>query len=163
MLSMAGRCYNLNLLQLIFNSKSLGSQQPCVKCNLTFSLEGRKLRIITAGSLQLVHTSTFHSNNTTGLGHCRHWDPGNEASCFENWILWTFRFFLFLFHSIPRVATLTPHILTLIPRVPTLISLIPFPDSPFRLSQISNLHWWTFKRLTFFFILQIVIKESSDD
>ena len=27
------RCYNSNLLQLIFNSKSLGRQQPCVKCN----------------------------------------------------------------------------------------------------------------------------------
>ena len=42
------RCYSLDLLQLIFNSKSLGSQQPCIKCNLTFSW-GR--------SLQVVHTS----------------------------------------------------------------------------------------------------------
>ena len=72
----------------------------------------------------------------------------------ENWILWTFFrfFFLFLFHYIPpiptpihsipthisQIPTHIPRILTLIARIPTLIPLIPFPDSPPRLLQIAH-------------------------
>ena len=33
LLWMVVRCYNSNLLQLIFNLKSIGRQHPCVKCN----------------------------------------------------------------------------------------------------------------------------------
>ena len=78
-----------------------------------------------------------------------------------------FRFFLFLFHSIPRIRTpihrfptlipripniptptpriptLIPRIYTMIPRIPTLIPCVPiiplisFPDSPFRFLQVA--------------------------
>ena len=58
-------------------------------------------------------------------------------------------------HPIPQIPTLIPripqflHIPTPIPRIPTriprvpIIPLIPFPDSPFRLLQITvNVHTW---------------------
>ena len=47
LLEMVVRCYNSNLLQLIFISKSLGDNTPVYSA--TFPLEERKLTIITGG------------------------------------------------------------------------------------------------------------------
>ena len=85
---------NLNLLQLIFTSKSLGSQQTCVK----FLFQFRKKRKL-------------------------------------DFINFFFVFFLFLFHSIPRIPTLIPRIPTPIPAFPPwfpacTLSFLAFP-TPF--------------------------------
>ena len=59
-------------INIYINLKSFGRQQPCLKCN--FSLEENQfseiIGMIETESVQMVHTSTFHSNNAAGLGHC---------------------------------------------------------------------------------------------
>ena len=59
-------------INIYINLKSFGRQQPCLKCN--FSLEENRfseiIGMIETESVQMVHTSTFHSNNAAGLGHC---------------------------------------------------------------------------------------------
>ena len=52
-------------INIYFNSKSFGRQQPCVKHN--FSLEENWNHW---NRIQMVHTPTFHTNYTAGLGHC---------------------------------------------------------------------------------------------
>ena len=52
-------------INIYFNSKSFGRQQSCVKHN--FSLEENWNHW---NRIQMVHTPTFHTNYTAGLGHC---------------------------------------------------------------------------------------------
>ena len=156
---------NLNLLQLIFTSKSLGSQQTCVKFLFQFRKK-RKLDFINfffvfffyfysilypafppwfpASPPLFRHSHPdsphVHSYSSHSQPHFPHSHPIPRIPTMISRIL---TLIPRIPTVIPRVTTMTPRVPTVIPRVPAviprvpMIPLIPFSDFPLQLLQIA--------------------------